>query len=242
MLKIVLADHDKPLAVMLMKLIGCTISRGKGNYWILTIYSQEHVYYLLRYMNVHFRTPKIHAFTNCVKWLNEQTVYPIIIPEGLSTASIEKDAWLSGMMDSDGSFKITYRMSETSHRAVDVRLSMLLTQLHKYHVENTEHGDDYVPVMLIIAKALKGNLIRRTRDRGVRTESNVGVYVKSLPSRLLLIQYLHEFPMKSSKHNDSVDWIKAHELVVSKQVRTPEGTDKPIQIKQGMNSKRTHFD
>jgi hypothetical protein len=67
------------------------------------------------------------------------------------------------------------------------------------------------------------------------------VTVKSLESRLLLIDYFTHYPLLSSKRLDYLNWVKAHEIVKNKQYRLLEGTEKLESLKLSMNSNRTNY-
>lgn len=57
----------------------------------------------------------------------------------------------------------------------------------------------------------------------------------------LLINYLTNYPLFSSKHQDYLDWQKAHNIRITKSYKTIEGTSNLIFIKNSMNTKRTQF-
>jgi hypothetical protein len=49
------------------------------------------------------------------------------------------------------------------------------------------------------------------------------------------------YPLFSSKHQDYLDWKKAHEIRIAKSYTSIEGTSKLIFLKNSMNTKRTQF-
>ena len=45
----------------------------------------------------------------------------------------------------------------------------------------------------------------------------------------------------SSKRMNYLDWIKAHKIVIDKSYKSDEGTQDLINLKSGMNVRRTQF-
>ncbi len=68
------------------------------------------------------------------------------------------------------------------------------------------------------------------------------MFVKSLSSRLILINYLSVYPFYTSKRLDYGDWLKAHYLVTDKVHKTNLGTAQLASLKASMNDQRTVFD
>ena len=57
----------------------------------------------------------------------------------------------------------------------------------------------------------------------------------------IIINYLNNFPLFSSKHLDFLDWSAFHYIRVSKQYKSLDGTSKIVSLKNSMNTKRTQF-
>jgi len=57
----------------------------------------------------------------------------------------------------------------------------------------------------------------------------------------ILINYLTNFPLFSSKHLDFLDWSEVHHIRISKKYKSLDGTSKLISLKNSMNTKRTQF-
>jgi len=118
---------------------------------------------------------------------------------------------------------------------------MRLSQRQEYH-RSSLLGTSYLAIMTAVAAMFGINVISYNRDRGVRIESGYLLRVGSLASRSLLIHYLDNYPLLSSKRLDYLDWRTAHYLLCSKAYRTEIGTSQLIELKNSMNSKRTKFD
>jgi hypothetical protein len=97
--------------------------------------------------------------------------------------------------------------------------------------------------MNLIADFFGVSMLAYERVRtGRKTEAGYSVFVKSLSSRLVLINYLTAYPFFSSKRLDYADWLKAHFLVTDKGHKTLVGTTRLASLKASMNDKRTVFD
>nr|YP_010568282.1 LAGLIDADG endonuclease [Cutaneotrichosporon cutaneum]UZC57715.1 LAGLIDADG endonuclease [Cutaneotrichosporon cutaneum] len=95
--------------------------------------------------------------------------------------------------------------------------------------------------MKIIAEALNCNLKSNQRKRDTYVEKNYEIIVKTIVSRSNLIEYLNKYPLMSSKRMNYLDWIKAHKIVIDKSYKSDEGTQDLINLKSGMNVRRTQF-
>lgn len=177
-----------------------------------------------------------------IHWFNNQGKHPFIKPLGLDTTPVSRNYWLSGLLDADSSFQITFKISPITSFVIDLDLTMRLTQRLNYHVLDAVLGSSYLPIITLISEALNCNVTTQVRQRVNSVESNCGVFVKTLASRLALIGYLSKYPLMSSKRLDSLDWIKAHDISVSKGYKYLEGTAAISSLKNGMNDKRTVFD
>lgn len=191
-------------------------------------------------VNGKFRTPKVEALHRLINWFNQSGKFPFIEALPLDTSPLNTNAWLAGLLDADGNFLITFLLN-TSGLAYDVDLTMRLSQRREYHRPSIL-GTSYLAIMSAIAVMFGINVIEYVRYRGVTTELGYLLRVKSLASRLLLINYLDNYPLLSSKHLDYLDWRTAHGLVGSKGYRTTDGTTQLMELKNSMNTKRTEFD
>ena len=81
--------------------------------------------------------------------------------------------------------------------------------------------------------------IKRVKENFVEQAYEVRTVKKE--SCDILINYLTNYPLFSSKHQDYLDWKKAHEIRLAKSYKTIEGTSKLITLKNSMNTKRTQF-
>nr|ATX62097.1 hypothetical protein [Tremella fuciformis] len=222
-------------------MLGGTVNKASGNWYVLSIYKLEALYQLAVMLNGLMRTPKVEALHRLINWFNALEKYPIITPLGLDNSAVSSNYWLAGLLDADGSFGITFLLNSIGI-AIDVDLVMRLSQRQLYHLESSL-GVSYLAIMTLIADFLNTNLIPYKRQRsGVRVELGYIIRVKSLVSRLALINYLSEYPLMSGKRMDYNSWLEAHYLVTDKLHKTPRGTAKLTALKSGMNTGRTTFD
>ena len=67
------------------------------------------------------------------------------------------------------------------------------------------------------------------------------IEVTSLNKLNLLIQYLNNYPLLTSKRNDFEDWYKVYQLIVDKKHLSEDGKLLIKNIKSNMNKKREVF-
>ncbi len=166
------------------------------------------VYAVLVYINGHMRGPKVHAVHIMASWFNTNTSFANIVALPPSTTPILSDGWLSGMIDTDGSFQFNFKISLVDSNAIDVRLLMFLTQSRNWQVPNAIFGNSWTNIMASVVSVLHGTVADRIRTRfNDRVEDVVGVVVKNIESREILQSYLARYPLLTSKRLDSFDWM-----------------------------------
>jgi len=99
-------------------------------------------------------------------------------------------------------------------------------------------GESYQPVLESIALALEVVLNVNIRNSGA---SSYVIAVASPAKLSLIIAYLDEFPLFSSKLLNYCDWKLCYSMLINKQHLTSEGRSKIKTIKAGMNSKRFYY-
>ena len=239
---IVFAAKDLPLAQYLSKSLTGTVNKAKGDYFVLSIYSLKSLHSLVKRINGKFRTPKLEALHRLIFWLNEYNKFEIIELLPLDISDLNSNAWFAGFSDCDSNLLITY--SNSNGIAKDIKLVFRISQRQVYH-RDSELGTSYLPVLTNIAKVFKTKVTFFERNRVNKNNNYIElgylVTVSSLSSRIELINYLSNYPLLSSKYLDFQNWLKAHEIVISKKYRSIDGTAKLVELKNSMNSKRTYF-
>lgn len=240
---IVFALKDKPLALAIAPIFLGKVYKTSGNFVILTIQNLQGLYLFANSVNGYFRTPKIKKLHELIEWLNLNSSYDNIEPADINTSSIFKDGWLSGMIDADGGFLISYNSSLITGKIINVKLTMRLSQMQQKIFKSTSSNGNYnssnFNMMSKIAESLQVLLVPIERIRSIENnliERSYLITVKSLASRNSLINYLTDFPLQSSKRLDYLAWKDAHNILVNKLPR-----DEIPTLKNSMNTLRTHF-
>ncbi len=185
------------------------------------------------------RTPKIQTLYNLIDWLNrtqdsESSIKKIPLNlEPLDSAS--PPPWggdAAGFIDGDGHFSVraTAPNKKRNYPIVECRLELVQRQI--YH-----NGISNYSFMLDIATFLETSL------KEVRVDSNHPQYrvrTINLASNIKLESYLDKYPLFSSKYLNYKDWLKILEF---KKIAKYDSDfiDKVIEIKNGINNKRTIF-
>ncbi len=240
-IKIIFVMKDLPLAFYIQSVFGGYVQYPKENYVVLSIQNIEKVYSLMKYINGYMRTPKIDALHKIINWFNANTNFESVENLGLDTTPILSNRWLRGFIDTDGSFSITFSISKLTKYAINIDLLIRISQRQNYHVSDAILGSSYLSVMTSIAEALNCYLKSNERKRRTYVENNYQIIVKTLAFRLILIKYLREYPLMSSKRIDSLNWVNAHNILMYKSYKSDKGTQDLISLKSTMNSKRTYF-
>jgi len=216
-------------------ILGGTIRHKKENHaYVLTISSISGLLNIISLINGYLRTPKLHQFNNLINWINTHTGQSILI-NSVDTSPILKNAWLAGFIDADGSFDIHIRDKNLDGSGRDrTELRMRIEQRKTDPIT----GESYQPVLESIAQALEVVLNVNIRNSGA---SSYVIAVTSPAKLSLVIAYLDEFPLFSSKRLNYCDWKLCYDMLINKQHLTSEGRSKIKTIKAGMNSKRFYY-
>lgn len=231
-IEIVFALKDKPSADFLKSKYGGNVyihSAKKLVRWM--IQDSKSVINIVNKVNGKFRTPKINALHAMIDFINNKGNNIIKLP--LDSSSLETNAWLAGFIDSDGSFMI--KGFTTSSKGLRSYLA-----LHFYLSQriNDVSGEDMKSVMEAMATFLETKL--RTRDIDKKF-SQYYINTSNYTSNIILVQYLKNFPLLSSKYLDFIDWEKALYMHKDKLHKDPIYFEKIRELKLNMNSNRTFF-
>jgi hypothetical protein len=90
---IVFAAKYSPLAQYLAKLLNGTVSKAKGEYFVLSIYSLISLHSLVKRINGKFRTPKLEALHRLIHWLNEYNKFEKLDLLPLDNSNLNSNAW-----------------------------------------------------------------------------------------------------------------------------------------------------
>lgn len=159
-----------------------------------------------------------------------------IIPKlPLNCEALASNPWFAGFIDGDGHFSVRATSSKTKRANPVVECRFELVQRQIYH-----NGLSNYEFMYEIAKFLDSKLGVARSDTA---HPQYRVRTINLASNMLLSSYLAKYPLFSSKHLNYLDFLKVLELQKANRLNPGDVNylNKVIQIKEGMNNKRTLF-
>jgi len=222
--------RDFPLALIIQQKLGFgSISRTKGsNAYRLTINNYEGLIYIVKALNGKFRTVKINDFYLLIDFLNKRFSELNIKKNELNTSSFKDNSWLSGFIDSDGHFYVRLNNKKVS-------CGFELVQASSDH-QNRSKKD----IILSLAEYFNVNLLSINKDY-CKGKLQYGVRFSNIKSNLLLIDYLSNYPLFSSKFLNYNDFKKVVNIINNKEHKTKEGLFKIFEITKTMNNRRNIF-
>jgi LAGLIDADG endonuclease len=223
---------DLPLALLIQKnLCYGSLHRKKGvNAYSLVINSQEGILKTVNILNGNMRTPKIHSLFKLIDWLNHKNSSFELNKLPLTNDSLNENAWLSGMIESDGHFIVRSTMTGKYPR---FECKFELSKRQKDHL-----GFNNIKILKFIAEFLKVSL-KNTRENTSNPQYRLRTI--NVESNLILEKYLNEFPLFGSKYLDYMNWLEVFELFRVRFKSSQENIDKIFKLKSQMNDKRTIF-
>jgi len=231
-IQIVFHLKDLPLALLIQKKLGYgSLIRKKGlNAYVLTINDQKGILNLVNLLNGNMKTPKINSLYKLIDWLNNKNPYLILTKLPLNTDSLKNNAWLSGIIESDGHFSIRTTLAGKYPK---IECKFELSQRQKDHL-----GYSNKLFLTDIANFLNTSL-KNIREN--TTHPQYRFRTVNLKSNLILVNYLNEFPLFGSKFLDYNNWKEILNLFNPRFKYSQENIDKVLNLKSEMNDKRTIF-
>jgi len=227
---------DKPLAEKLLKIINFGHIRYKptNNACVLTISPIKGLIKIINYLNGNMRTPKIHQLHSLIDWINHNhnlNITKLPLRKGL----LNEDNWLSGFIDSDGSFNIRHT---TLERGVKRRISCRL-RIEQRKIDPITK-ESYLNFLSEIAEFLCTKVtIRKQLSTGKEYYLITASNFKSLNQ---IIKYLNNHSLYSSKYLDYKDWATVVNLILENQQYTENSIIQIDNLKKHMNRNRNLFD
>jgi hypothetical protein len=150
-------------------------------------------------------------------------------------SNLDKDNWLSGFIDADGSFSIQHTKLENGAKKRKISCRLRLEQRMYEPISK----DSYFDILTEISTLLNCNL-------NIRKQVSTGneyfiITASSRKSLLTIITYFKYFPLYSSKYLDYKDWEQAAILILDNDHYTEDGIIRINYLKNNMNLKRTYF-
>lgn len=153
----------------------------------------------------------------------------------MKKGSLNNDSWLSGFIDSDGSFSVQHTKVENNAKKRKISCRLRIEQ----RLLDPITGNSYIYVLTDIAKFLNCNLLTRKQK-----STNNEYYTLTASSKLsmgVIITYLDKYPLLSSKYLDYLDWKEIALLILDNKHYTEDGLIKTDSVRNKMNRKRTYF-
>lgn len=230
-IQIVFDLRDFPLALILQSKINHgSIYRKKGvNAYILTINNFEGLILIANLINGYMRTPKIIALYKLIDWLNVRFDLNIV-KKDKDTSNIDSNSWFAGFIDADGHFSVR---TTTVSKYPKIECKFELTQRQNDH--NNENNCEFLNKIadFLLTTVKEFRIDHPKPEYRVRTTN--------LKGNLILINYMENYPLFSSKYLNYQDWRKVLEYFENKNHTNPESIKTIIEIKSKMNNKRTEF-
>jgi hypothetical protein len=237
-IQIVFHLKDLPLALLIQKNLGFgSLIRKKGvNAYILYINDQKGILNLVNLLNGYMKTPKIYSLYKLIDWFNNNNPNLNLTKLPLNTDSLKNDAWLSGIIESDGHFSVRTTMSSppaARGKYPKIECKFELSQRQIDHLGNSNEI-----FLANIAKFLNVS-IKNIREN--TSHPQYRLRTTSLESNLILVNYLNEYPLFGSKFLDYSNWKEILNLFNPKFKYSQDNIDKVLNLKSEMNDKRTIF-
>ena len=233
---ITFGSKNEPLAKKLLEIIGYGFIRykSKDNACVLTVSPVKGLKKIIEYINGELRTPKIIQLYNLIDWINKNHSSDILkLP--LKEGNLDKDNWLAGFVDADGSFSIQHTKLENNSKKRKISCRLRIEQ--RMYEPITKNS--YFDVLTEITKFLGCNLI--TRKQISTSNEYFNITASSRKSLSIIIAYFESFPLYSSKYLDYKDWEEAAILILKNDHYTEQGITRIDILKNSMNLKRRYF-
>jgi len=223
---------DLPLALMIQKEIGFgTLTRQKGvNAYRLTINNYEGLLLIIFLLNGKMKTPKIMDLWKLIDWVNLKFSLLNLQKYPKNNEHIKNNPWFSGFIDANGHFAIR---TTTTNKIIKIECNFVIVQSQKDHNNNDKIG------FLLDIAAYLSTTVKSIRNNKPKPEYSIKTV--NLCGNLELKAYLEKNPLFSSKYLDYNDWLKVLVFFEKGRVNQKINIDSAINIKSGINDKRTKF-
>lgn len=177
---------------------------------------------------------KIHQLHNLIDWLNKNHNAQLEkLP--LNKTNLEDNSWLSGFIDSDGSFSVQYTKTEEGAKKRKISCRLRIEQRMLDPITN----DSYYDILNQICLFFNCNLLKKTQK-----STNNSYYTLAASSKVslaIITNYFSKYSLFSSKYLDYKDWEQVAYLIINNKHLTDEGIKTVELVRSRMNTKRTEF-
>jgi hypothetical protein len=148
---------------------------------------------------------------------------------------LSKDGWLSGFIDSDGSFSVQHTKIENGAKKRKISCRLRIEQ----RMLDPITKNSYIHILTDISNFLNCTLLTRKQ----KSTGNKYFYLtaSNKVSLKIILNYLEQYPLFSSKFLDCKDWKKIVILIFKDEHYTDKGIIKTELVRNNMNRKRTYF-
>ena len=227
---------NEKLAKKLLELIGYGFIRYKprDNACVLVVSPVKGLKKIIECINGELRTPKIIQLHILIDWINKNHSSNIA-KLALKKCNLDKDSWLAGFVDADGSFSIQHTKLENNAKKRKISCRLRIEQRMLEPITKNSYFDVLTEIALFLGCNLK------TKKQISTGNLYFNVTASSRKSLLIIITYFKSFPLYSSKFLDYKDWEQAAILILEKDHYTEKGITTIDILKDSMNLKRTYF-
>lgn len=231
-IQIVFHLKDLPLALLIQKNLGYgSLIRKKGlNGYTLYINDQKGILNLVNLLNGNMKTPKIYSLYKLIDWLNNKNPNLNLTKLPLNTNSLSNDAWLSGMIESDGHFSVRTTM-KSKYPKIECKFELSQRKIDHLGYTNELFLANIANFLKVYLKSIRENT----------PHPQYRLRTMSLETNLILVNYLNEYPLFGSKYLDYSNWKEILNLFNPKFNYSQDNIDKVLNIKSEMNDRRTIF-
>jgi hypothetical protein len=221
---------DKPLADKLLIILGLGkgfIVKRKTNSIELRFSSIISLKKIINLINGKFRTPKIEQLYKLIDWINKNhnTNFKKL---PLDNSSLDNNSWLAGFIDADGCFYIRY-----SKKQIICKFNLEQRMIYPKTNESYKFILDQISLFLNVKLAIRNRLNYKNSYFIIKVENQNSIKI--------LINYLTNNKLLSSKYLDFLEWNNAFKEILNKNHLLEEGKKKIYLYKNNMNNKRIYF-
>lgn len=233
---ITFAENDYPLVLKLKIKLGGSIRFKKENHaYVLTLSSLSDLNNIINLINGYLRGPKIEHFRSLINWMNKHNGSNFIC-KNKDTTDLFKNSWLSGFIDAEGSFDI--RVSLIKNGASKNRVAARF-RLEQQKIDIAGGSSlSYLDLFTTISKSLSITLTTSIHNGN---KEYYLINLSSQKSRSILVKYLNNYQLFTSKLLNFKDWQECHELITNNSHLSNIGIEKALLLKSKMNKKRTYY-
>ena len=227
---------NEALCKKLLDIIGSGFIRYKhgDNACVLVVSPVVGLKKIVNLINGELKTPKIHQLHSLIDWLNKNHNAQLEkLP--LNKDNLEKSSWLSGFVDSDGSFSVQYTKTENGAKKRKISCRLRIEQRMLDPITN----ESYYDILNQICLFLNCNLCTKTQKSTNNTYYTLAA--SSKVSLVILINYFNNYPLFSSKYLDYKDWEQVANLLINNLHLTADGINTVELVRSRMNTKRIEF-